>query len=339
MGDILLEIRTMKKNIRTLLLLLLVLCFKHTTTAFAQDFKETKIIYLWDVTLSMKGYNGAPDIYDKVKDALVQSIDGIEDESSTITVVPFQDKIVDTWSFPASKTGKKQLIDKINSLNNNNITNTNICQAWDYCVEKLIEQHKSNFICLLTDGTDNVLGVDELCKRIIAWCNSAKSNNAYAAYVMLTEAAQNQAIRNAIQSSCNFDLVELEHNNIVFPTFFRPASNTIAKELKLLQKSPDVQFALISQVRGKKVTAVNVTLTPNEYFSIQAGSISCTDNTCTFRLNNLMPFDELQQVLPKITNLTLTVESADKFQVINFNEINMQIINYPEKTLHIYVKD
>lgn len=329
----------MTKNIKILLLFILAICFKHTTPIYAQDFKENKIIYLWDVTLSMKGYNGAPDIYDKVKEALVQSIEGIEDESSTVTVVPFQDKILDTWSFRATKNGKKQLIDKINGLNNNNITNTNICHAWDYCVNQLIEQQKSNFVCLLTDGTDNVLGTDELCKRIIAWCKSAKSYNAYAAYVMLTEAAQNESIRKAIRSSCNFDLIELEHNNIIFPLFFRPASNTIAKELKQLQPNGELQFSFVPQVKGKKVAAVNLALAPNDYFTIEAGSISCKDNVCTFRLNNRMSFDELQQALPKLTNLMLTVGSADKYQVINFNEMNIQIINYPEKTLHIYVKD
>jgi hypothetical protein len=287
----------------------------------------------------MKGYNGSPDIYDKVKEALVLSIEGIEDESSTVTVIPFQDKILDTWSYPASKSGKKQLVDEINRLDNNNITNTNICHAWDYSLEQLIDPQKSNFICLLTDGTDNVMGTDELCERIIAWCKSAKANNAHAAYVMLTEAAQNESIRNAIRASCNFDLVELEQNNIVFPAFFRPAANTVAKELKQLQQDKEIRFTLNSQVKGKKVSEVNLTLAPNDYFSLEEGSISCTDNVCSFRLNNRMSFEKLHQTLPKIKNLHLTVESADKYQVINFNEINIQIINYPEKTLHIHVKD
>lgn len=329
----------MKRSMKNLLLFSLLICFAHNAPTFAQDLKENKIIYLWDVTLSMKGYNDAPDIYDKVKEALVLSIEGVEDESSTITVVPFQDKILDTWSFPATRTGKKQLVDKISRLENNSITNTNICLAWEYCLEQLIEQPKSNSICLLTDGTDNVMGVDELCKRIIAWCESSKTNNAHAVYVMLTEAAQNESINSAIRSSCNFDLVEIEENDIVFPAFFRPASNTIAKELKQLQQDPEIWFTIIPQVGGKKVNTVNLTLAPNNYFTLEEGSIKCTDNVCTFRLKNRTSYDRLQRTLPKLKNLKLTVESADKYQVINFNEINMQIINYPEKTLHIYVKD
>lgn len=329
----------MIRSTKKLFLFLILICSAPGIYVSAQDFKENKIIYLWDVTLSMKGYNGSPDIYDKVKEALVLSIEDIEDESSTVTVIPFQDKILDTWSYQAGKTGKKLLVDKINKLDNNNITNTNICNAWDYTLEEVIDPQKSNFICLLTDGTDNVMGTDELCERIIAWCQSAKANNAHAAYVMLTEAAQNESIRKAIRESCNFDLVELEQNNIVFPTFFRPAANTVAKELKQLKQDEEIRFTLNSQVKGKKITDLKLTLAHNDYFTLEEGSITCTDNVCTFRLNNRMSFERLHQILPKIKNLPLTVESADKYQVINFNEINIQIINYPEKTLHIHVKD
>lgn len=331
--------KPMIRSTRNQLLFLILICFTLNASVSAQDFKESKIIYLWDVTLSMKGYNGSPNIYNKVKDALVRSIEGIEDESSTVTVIPFQDKILDTWSYPATKTGKKQLVDKIKQLDNDNITNTNICHAWDYTLEQLIAPQKSNFVCLLTDGTDNVMGTDELCQRIIAWCKSAKANNAYAAYVMLTEAAQNDSIRNAVRASCNFDLVELDENNFVFPAFFRPAANTVAKELKQLQQDGEIRFTINPQVKGDKLAGVNLTLAPNDYFTLEKESISCTDNVCTFRLNSRMSFKRLHQRLPKIRNLHLTVESTDKYQVINFNEIKIQIINYPEKTLHIHVKD
>ena len=41
---------------------------------FAQgQFKDVRQTYLWDVTLSMKGFNGAPNIYDKVVDVMKQT--------------------------------------------------------------------------------------------------------------------------------------------------------------------------------------------------------------------------------------------------------------------------
>lgn len=322
----------------TLLIISFLMVGKFQSSVFSQDFKETKIIYLWDVTLSMKGHNGAPNIYDGVRNALVNSIEGVEDETSTLTVIPFQQKVLHTWTYPATKTGKKQLIDKIMSFNSDEITNTNICETWDYCINTQIEEGKKNFICLLTDGTDNVLGIDALCQRIIEWCLKAKTADAYAAYVMLTQAAQNQRIKEAIAAACNFDLVELDENEtIVFPEFYRPAQNTIAIALKDLQKGTALQFSIISQIRGKKVETVQLTLEENPYFSIQEDIVKCTDNRCTFRLKNNMAFDELKQELPKIKDLELTVKSLDKNQIINFNEIDLQIINYPEKTLNIYV--
>lgn len=39
--------------------------------------KYYRYVYLWDVTLSMKGYNGSPDIYDDVVDFLLEDIDGL----------------------------------------------------------------------------------------------------------------------------------------------------------------------------------------------------------------------------------------------------------------------
>lgn len=332
-------IRAMPRKIKLLLLTVSLFTFSQFSL-FSQNFKETKIIYLWDVTLSMKGYGGAPDIYNDVRNALVSSIEGIEDETSTLTVIPFQQKVLNTWTYPATRSGKKQLIDKIMSFSSDDITNTNICETWDYCINTQIEENKKNFICLLTDGTDNVLGTDALIERIKAWCKKARTMDAYAAYVMLTKAAQNDRIREAIAAACNFDLVELDGNErIVFPDFYRPLENTIAVSLKELERGTALEFSIIPQIKGKKIGNVRLSLEPNPYFTIPQETVKCKDNTCAFGLRSNTTFDELKEELDKVTKLTLTAESPDKNQIINFNEIELQIINYPEKILNIYVEE
>ena len=55
------------------------------------QFKDVRQTYLWDVTLSMKGYNGAPDIYSKVVEVMVKDIQSITNERTEIVVIPFQD--------------------------------------------------------------------------------------------------------------------------------------------------------------------------------------------------------------------------------------------------------
>ena len=72
------------------------------------QFKDVRQTYLWDVTLSMKGYNGAPDIYDQVVDVMIKDIRSITDERTEIVVVPFQDtKYCEVWRESATPEGKE----------------------------------------------------------------------------------------------------------------------------------------------------------------------------------------------------------------------------------------
>ena len=60
--------------------------------------KNERRIYLWDVTLSMKGYQErTPDIYDKVITALEKDINSIIDEQTEVWVLPFQTNILERW--------------------------------------------------------------------------------------------------------------------------------------------------------------------------------------------------------------------------------------------------
>ena len=82
--------------------------------AFAQgQFKDVRQTYLWDVTLSMKGFNGAPDIYDKVVDVMIKDIQSISNERTEIVVIPFQDKELDVWRAYATPAGKATITKRI----------------------------------------------------------------------------------------------------------------------------------------------------------------------------------------------------------------------------------
>ena len=80
------------------------------------QFKDVRQTYLWDVTLSMKGYNGAPNIYEKVVDVMVKDIQSITNERTEIVVIPFQDtKYCDVWRAFATEEGKADIIRHIRS--------------------------------------------------------------------------------------------------------------------------------------------------------------------------------------------------------------------------------
>ena len=80
-----------------IVLLLFLLCFGFIESVGQNSrFKDERRIYLWDVTLSMKGYQDkTPDIYDEVIDAIEQDVNTLNDENTEIWVIPFQNKILD----------------------------------------------------------------------------------------------------------------------------------------------------------------------------------------------------------------------------------------------------
>ena len=82
-------------KVRRLLLLLIICAMSVNMMAQQSRFKNERRIYLWDVTLSMKGYKErTPDIYDKVITALEKDINSIIDEQTEVWVLPFQTKIL-----------------------------------------------------------------------------------------------------------------------------------------------------------------------------------------------------------------------------------------------------
>ena len=80
-----------------------VFCLFVFSQKYAKDIRQT---YLWDVTLSMKGFGGAPDIYDAVVDVMIKDIESISNERTEIVVVPFQNtKYCDVWKEKDLKWG------------------------------------------------------------------------------------------------------------------------------------------------------------------------------------------------------------------------------------------
>ena len=88
------------------ILLFFALMIIFSSAIFAQD-KTTRKIYLWDVTLSMKGYeNGtyytndpSKNIYDNVLEWLVRDIKKVTDPQTEIYVFPFVNRTDETVTF------------------------------------------------------------------------------------------------------------------------------------------------------------------------------------------------------------------------------------------------
>ena len=90
--------------------------------ASAQE-KEIRRIYVWDVTWSMQGQGSyidesgskvkTEDIWNEVKNAIIEDIKGIYDKTTEIVIIPFQHRLIleHMKEAFADEQGKKQLID------------------------------------------------------------------------------------------------------------------------------------------------------------------------------------------------------------------------------------
>ena len=171
--------KNMLKRIFNLKSFLIIISMLSALNLYAQ--RERNYIYLFDCTQSMSGYGGSPDIWEQTKQYLKSDIE-ILSENSTVNIVPFQGKAYDVIRFERNEY-KWNKINKVLDTYIQNVTNTNICSAWDSGV-KLIDENKDNYLFLLTDGADNSNGSKEqsleaVCKRIKEWCGKYKNSYAF----------------------------------------------------------------------------------------------------------------------------------------------------------------
>lgn len=169
-------------------LLLIVFLFLASLNVLSQENgRQRNIICILDCTRSMIGYNNAPNVWSTTKDFIKNTIESEckKHPSSKIVLLPFQGKPLDPFCAEAKDfnwvTCEKTLDEYVN-----NITATNICDAWSTAI-KYIDKRYDNNIILLTDGHDNIGGVSKLAERINDFCGKYKNTHGF--YVELTNAA------------------------------------------------------------------------------------------------------------------------------------------------------
>ena len=172
------------------------------------QFKDVRQTYLWDVTLSMKGFKGAPDIYDKVVDVMVKDIQSITNERTEIVVIPFQDTKYDqVWREYATPEGKAAIIKHIRDYENGKVTNTNISAPLQYAIDEIFTTDKIDIMKLMTDGNDNV-NPAKLHDILDRWCDIAKHKDVYGYYILLTSSAKNEELSLVLKEICNFEEID-----------------------------------------------------------------------------------------------------------------------------------
>lgn len=331
-------------KVRRLLLLLIICAMSVNMMAQQSRFKNERRIYLWDVTLSMKGYQErTPDIYDKVITALEKDINSIIDEQTEVWVLPFQTKILEKWNVKATIAGKKEIIGKIKTFDNKDVTNTNITVPMTEVMNSLIKPDKRNVLILLTDGEQNAKNypLETLLDVIRKWCDFAEKNDAYAFYVMLTQFAKNDRLIEAIDGACRMYKGEGTDFNFVE---LLPQDNIKYNIKDDMGKKISLKVDCKKRVTIPEDLKIRCYCEPNPYVDVDQATI-VKNGMIELELKPKQNYDSLKQVLPIDTNekiiLHFDVENEDLHPLVSLlnKECSLELINKPEKILKVYVKD
>jgi len=320
--------------------------------------KKSNHIFIWDVTLSMKGYNNSPNIYDEVVEVMVRTLTNIEADGSSIYIIPFQDKLLQTNVQIANEAGKQAAIDFVNNFNNEEITYTNICVAWEKAIQ-LIDNRNKNFLYLFTDGEQSDLtkqnpAYDKNClnKIIDQYCALINNTqNAYTFYISLNTNLP-AALKQKFKTRCPEYLRLIEGVPPTGITGIQPTSNV--QVINLLEG--DISFTQYFDINGNLpeqfrfdaiVDANNITLPSDiklKFSDATNRSIinSKTDFTLNLKSNQV---ERLKKIIPEESTVTVIYAKQNLQQLGIENEIieftpdrvMLKIRNKKEKTLKIKI--
>ncbi len=339
-------------------------------TAYAEDsqpfvsqantnvaFKQERRVFLWDVTLSMKGKtqndNNTPNIWDEVKNALIKSISSITDPTTEIVVIPFQDKPLDVWTATAQDCNA--LISKIEAFDTDAMTYTDIVGPMRKAMS-LMTPDRRNVLTLLTDGgqssTDGskakkIPTKQDLLDLINEWCAFAETNDAYGLYILLTDNAskENIDIANAIKQSCRMTVSHGTNINFTELQIENATVNIKDEGDQNLRLSLSATKDAVLSKDGASVPLQDVRLhisASNRFFSVDTDVAPTGIIDVPIRwaasddaLRNMIPLNEDETV-----ELTVTVANAPQYPyaVLLSEKVKVRLINKAEKRLSIYVK-
>ena len=301
-------------------------------------FKSERVTYLWDVTLSMKGYNGSENIYARVLNDLIGDIELIEDENTEIVVVPFQVDVCEVFRAYATQEGKERLIGKLREYNNTAITNTDIAKPLKYVIDHVFTADRIDYLMLLTDGTmQNMQPLYDLLNN--EWDKKTKNMDVYSFYVMLTDKAIDEKLDDIIDDRDNMDVVLPSED--CFPAFISPKSSVrINVRDEFGQKSFAMSFNAKRPDNIPEGYKIRLHAEANSYINVNCELDFGTEIKVPVEYQ--MPLTDLAASLPVDVpeEIEVFIEAVYKDPSVRWVEssFKLRLVNKPEKTMRFYVK-
>lgn len=202
----------MKNSFLILLLLIPAILTAQPSVSDVPEKLQRKV-FLWDVTLSMKGAGGCPNIWEEVKDNLIKEIKSVTDPKTEIVILPFQHRIIEKKAEYATAEGKQKLVQFVkdfdlpklwigdassgheaNEGEKGKTTMTKLYAPLQECLNTVISNDKIDILVILTDGISDFPEDGAAFEKFVCeeWChNVAIEKDIYAFYLMLTQKATN----------------------------------------------------------------------------------------------------------------------------------------------------
>jgi len=319
---------------------------------FGQADARTNHIVIWDVTESMKGmvqvtpaiYDNEANIWDEVKDAIIQTITDLPSAPGAITILPFQHEVLERSSFPNSSSGRSKAIAYVRNYDRIEKNSTNICKAWETASD-YHEPEALNLIYMFTDGNQSSkfgdpYGVDCFEGLITKYCNESHSReNKFTFYLAFKEA-----------SHIDEDLKERLCENC--PEIFRCVDPDVPIGIVTLRPPPFVIINTHDSPLSTKVVmdpqgqipsdfTIDLLVAQNDYgISLLNTSNIKLDGNHSFSLDVSLPEDYRQTGPEELTIpivLVVSEESNSKIVQLTPSKLDLKIMSIRERTLHIYV--
>ena len=230
--------------------------------SFAKAPMQEKRIYLVDLTASMEGLGvvKTPDIFNKVKHSLTETIDHISDPNTEIVIIPFTTHPLDVYSGTVAM--KDSLIHYVKNLSIAK-GDTNIADVWSKGMT-YVDSTKVNYMFLLTDGLHNYgPSIEALYQRLSEWGDYSQGRYMFAFYVMLTPNAKEQKICQIIDQTRNLWLIEsMDIDASLIKT------STIQNKNIFADKTVVLDFESNNKRINIDDTGISVTIEENPYYDV-----------------------------------------------------------------------
>jgi len=250
-----------------------------------------------------------------------------------ITIQLFQGKPLETVRFLREDFDDKKwsVIEELIRDHAQNVTNTNICSAWEEGL-RYIDTGKYNYIYLMTDGEDNAhgsKGTSMVCNLIREWCGKYRDSRAY--YVELYKGAMNQDILKAINESCNILPIHSgDHDH-----FMAFDKNSITFNTRELEKTARLHSD------WSRESPLEIACT-DQYFMVTIDGQKLKDGGIVdFKISpklNLQDFDKAINHNPEY-RFKIKLNTNRKDLKIQNPEVEVVVINKPERIISTEVTE